>query len=53
MCRIVSRGRHGSKSLASDYGGLEVFSNASIGHTDPFDVMEVFDAYRATLDIQM
>lgn len=53
VCRIVSRGRRGSKSLASDYGGLEVFSNASIGHTDPFDVMEAFDAYRATLDIQM
>jgi len=49
VCRIVSRGRQSSKSLASDYGGLEVFSNASIGHTDPFDVIEAFDTYRSTL----
>lgn len=47
ICRIVSRGRQGSKSLASDYGGLEVFSNASIGHTDPFDVMDAFDTFQS------
>lgn len=49
VCRIVSRGRESSKSIASDYGGLEVFSAASIGHTDPFDVMHAFDSYRSTL----
>jgi hypothetical protein len=47
VCRIVSRGRDSSRSLASDYGGLEVFSNASIGHTDPFDVIHAFDEYRS------
>ncbi|KAL3133900.1 hypothetical protein ABBQ32_008355 [Trebouxia sp. C0010 RCD-2024] len=32
--RIVSRGKLSSQ--ASDFGGLEVFAGASIGHTDPF-----------------
>ncbi len=35
-CRIVSRGKLSSQ--ASDFGGLEVFASASIGHTDPFVV---------------
>jgi len=35
-CRIVSRGKLSSQ--ASDFGGLEVFAGASIGHTDPFVV---------------
>ena len=33
-CRIVSRGKLSNQ--ASDFGGLEVFAGASIGHTDPF-----------------
>ena len=37
-CRIVSRGKLSSQ--ASDFGGLEVFAGASIGHTDPFIVAE-------------
>ena len=41
LCRIVSRGNLASK--ASDYGGLEVFGGASIGHTDPFDVIAAVD----------
>lgn len=40
-CRIASRGNLASK--ASDYGGLEVFGGASIGHTDPFDVIAAVD----------
>lgn len=35
-CRIVSRGKLSNQ--ASDFGGLEVFAGASIGHTDPFVV---------------
>lgn len=41
FCRIASRGNLASK--ASDYGGLEVFGGASIGHTDPFDVIAAVD----------
>mmetsp|Transcript_40099 Transcript_40099/g.71979 ORF Transcript_40099/g.71979 Transcript_40099/m.71979 type:complete len:394 (-) Transcript_40099:103-1284(-) len=36
VARIVSRGKLSSK--ASDFGGLEVFGGASIGHTDPFSI---------------
>eukprot|EP01025_Chloroclados_australasicus_P042692 TRINITY_DN45392_c0_g1_i2.p1 TRINITY_DN45392_c0_g1~~TRINITY_DN45392_c0_g1_i2.p1 ORF type:complete len:194 (-),score=16.42 TRINITY_DN45392_c0_g1_i2:89-670(-) len=36
VARIVSRGKLSSK--ASDFGGLEVFAGASIGHTDPFTI---------------
>ncbi|KAL0045197.1 hypothetical protein WJX82_000372 [Trebouxia sp. C0006] len=36
IARIVSRGKLSSQ--ASDFGGLEVFASASIGHTDPFVV---------------
>jgi len=39
--RIVSRGR--LSSGASDFGGLEVFAGASIGHTDPWTVMQALD----------
>ena len=46
-CRIASRGNLASK--ASDYGGLEVFGGASIGHTDPFDVMAAVDQQLAAL----
>ncbi|KAK9844700.1 hypothetical protein WJX74_005673 [Apatococcus lobatus] len=41
QARIASRGNLSSK--ASDYGGLEVFGGASIGHTDPFDVIAAVD----------
>lgn len=34
--RVMSRGRVGAP--ASDFGGLEVFGEASIGATDPFRV---------------
>jgi hypothetical protein len=40
--RVVGRGRLGS--LASDWGGLEVFGSASIGHTDPFVVKGALDS---------
>lgn len=36
VCRIVSRGKVSSR--ASDFGGLEVFGQASIGNTDPYGV---------------
>ena len=39
--RLVSRGSLASK--ASDFGGLEVFGGASIGHTDPFAVISALD----------
>ena len=42
VARIVSRGR--LSSAASDFGGLEVFGGASIGHTDPFQVKAALDA---------
>ena len=41
-CRVVSRGSLSSQ--ASDFGGLEVFGQASIGHTDPFVVIKALDA---------
>eukprot|EP00873_Tetraselmis_striata_P017220 jgi/Tetstr1/437484/TSEL_026163.t1 len=37
VARIVSRGKLSSK--ASDFGALEVFGGASIGHTDPYGIM--------------
>jgi len=42
QARIVSRGR--AASAASDFGALEVFGGASIGHTDPWTVMGALDA---------
>ena len=41
-CRVVSRGRVSSR--ASDYGGLEVFGQASIGNTDPYVVLAALTA---------
>eukprot|EP00891_Asterochloris_glomerata_P009797 jgi/Astpho2/9797/Aster-x0870 len=38
IARIVNRGSLSSQ--ASDFGGLEVFGAASIGHTDPFLIAE-------------
>jgi hypothetical protein len=38
VARIVSRGQ--PSAVASDFGGLEVFGGASIGHTDPWRVAE-------------
>ena len=45
VARIVSRGR--LSSAASDFGGLEVFGGASIGHTDPYRVHEALVAAHA------
>jgi len=45
VARVVSRGR--AASAASDYGCLEVFGGASIGHSDPFRVIEALDAQLA------
>lgn len=42
VARIVSRGK--LTSVASDFGCLEVFGGASIGHTDPFVLVEQLDA---------
>jgi len=44
FARIVSRDKKGSKSMASDFGGLELFTGASIGHTDPWHVVQAIDA---------
>ena len=40
--RVVSRGK--ATSRASDFGALEVFGDASIGHTSPWAVAAAFDA---------
>jgi hypothetical protein len=45
IARLVSRGK--LSSAASDFGGLEVFGGASIGHTDPFIVVQQLDAQLA------
>lgn len=45
VARLVSRGK--LSSAASDYGGLEVFGGASIGHTDPFAVVAQLEAQLA------
>jgi hypothetical protein len=45
VARVVSRGK--VSSAASDYGALEVFSSASIGHTSPWRVMQQLDAEAA------
>ena len=47
VARVVSRGRSGSSSVASDWGGLEVFGDSSIGSTDPFTV---YDSLCSTID---
>jgi len=46
--RMVSRGRIGSNSIASDFGALELFGGASIGHTQPWAVMALVDAELAS-----
>ena len=43
VARLASRGQAGQTSIASDYGGLEVFGGASIGHDDPFNVKACLD----------
>lgn len=44
IARIVSRGKLSAATLVtSDFGGLEVFGGASIGHTDPFLVVQQLD----------
>jgi hypothetical protein len=45
IARIVSRGK--LSTAASDFGGLEVFGGASIGHTDPFQVVRQLEAQLA------
>ena len=45
--KIVSRGRISSAS--SDFGGLEVFGGATIGHTDPGEVIDAVDAVATSL----
>jgi hypothetical protein len=52
ICRIVSRGKLDSK--ASDFGGLEVFGGASIGHTDPFVLHEqIQNMLRASMEHEL
>ena len=41
--RLLSRGKAGSASSASDFGALELFGGASIGHTSPWDVIALLD----------
>ena len=47
VARVVSRGRLSNQ--ASDFGGLEVFGGASIGHTDPFRVAQALRQVQAGL----
>lgn len=44
----MSRGKLSSQ--ASDFGGLEVFAGASIGHTDPFVVAAALQKAMPKLD---
>eukprot|EP00878_Enallax_costatus_P029346 GHUV01031809.1.p1 GENE.GHUV01031809.1~~GHUV01031809.1.p1 ORF type:complete len:278 (+),score=79.41 GHUV01031809.1:156-989(+) len=44
IARLVSRGKLSAAAVVtSDFGGLEVFGGASIGHTDPFLVAQQLD----------
>ena len=43
--RVLSRGQLSSR--ASDYGALEVFGGASIGHTSPWTLAAALDAEAA------
>jgi hypothetical protein len=45
IARLASRGK--LSSITSDFGGLEVWGGASIGHTDPFVVVQHLDAQLA------
>lgn len=47
VARVVSRGK--LSNMASDFGGLEVFGGASIGHTDPFRVAEALQRVQERL----
>jgi len=47
VVRLVSRGK--LDSIASDFGGLEVFGGASIGHTDPYRVVEAINQQLALM----
>eukprot|EP00775_Hariotina_reticulata_P011764 gene11764-11909_t len=47
VARIVSRGK--LTSVASDFGCLEVFGGASIGHTDPFVIVKQLDEQLAAM----
>ena len=47
VARLVSRGR--PAAVSSDFGGLEVFGGATIGHTDPWVVAAALDRALATL----
>lgn len=47
VARLVSRGK--LDNIASDFGGLEVFGGASIGHTDPYRVLAAIDEQLAVL----
>jgi hypothetical protein len=47
VARLVSRGK--LDNAASDFGGLEVFGGASIGHTDPYRVAAALDQQLAAL----
>ena len=47
IARVVGRGKLSSQ--ASDFGGLEVFGGASIGHTDPYRVAEALRSMQASL----
>lgn len=47
VARLVSRGK--LSNLASDFGGLEVFGGASIGHTDPYTVAEALRLVQSRL----
>lgn len=49
--RLCSRGKLSVQ--ASDFGGLEVFGGASIGHTDPFAVMAAIDAEAEALEVTL
>jgi len=48
--RVVSRGRAASRSAASDFGALELFGGASIGHTSPWTLMQLLDEELAARD---
>lgn len=50
VARVVSRGK--LTSAASDFGGLEVFAGASIGHTDPWMVIDALERAMRAANVQ-
>jgi hypothetical protein len=48
VARLVSRGK--LSSVASDFGCLEVFGGASIGHTDPYLIVQQLDEQLAAAE---